>query len=337
MSFWQDRRVLVTGATGFVGSALAQRLAAAGARVTGVGRNLAAVAYLEEAGVTLRRADLRDQAAMRAAVAGQEVVFHAAAWLSGRHGKESEAHALNVTAVQELVRAAGDAGISRFIQISSVAAYGPPRDGDVLESCAVATQQRDVYGRSKAIGENEAHRLAQTLGLPLVIARPGMIYGPRAYGWTINMLTLVQKRTPVILGRGDGYACPIYIDNFLDGLLLAGSHAAAAGQAFNFCDAPIPWRQFFDYYGAMCGKRPVRLPLGAAQAMIKLLYPLGLSPGGITPDLLHFYTAKARYPTTQAERLLGYQARVGIDEGMRRAESWLRAQGYLPRAGNNLG
>ncbi len=336
MSFWQDKKALVTGVTGFVGSALAQRLAAAGAHVTGVGRNLPAAAHLEKVGVTLRRADLLDNGAlpdtMQAAMAGQEILFHAAAWLSGRHGEESDAYKLNVTAVQELVRAAQDAGISRFIHISSVAAYGPPRDGDVTEAQPVATRQRDIYGRTKAIGETKARQLAQKLGLPLVVIRPGMVYGPRAYGWTINMLTLVQKRTPVILGRGDGYACPIYIDNLLDGLLLAGSHPAAAGHAFNFCDPPITWRQFFDYYGAMCGKQPVHLPLGVVQLMIKLLYPLGLSPGGITPDLLHFYTAKARYPTTQAEQLLGYHPRIGIDEGMRHSENWLRQNGYLPGA-----
>ena len=332
MSFWQDKKVLVTGATGFVGSALAQRLAAAGARVTGLGRNLAAVPHLEEAGVTLRRADLLDGDAMQAAVAGQEILFHAAAWLSGRHGQESDAYKLNVAAVQELVRMAGDAGISRFIHISSIAAYGPPSDGNVPDTHPVATQQRDVYGRTKAIGETTARQLAQEWGLPLVVVRPGMVYGPRAYGWTINMLTLVQKRTPVILGRGDGYACPIYIDNFLNGLLLTGSHPAAANHTFNFCDPPITWRQFFDYYGGMCGKQPVHLPLGVMQLMIKLLHPLGLSPGGITPDLLQFYTARACYPTTQAERLLGYQPRIDIDEGMRRSESWLRQHGYLPPA-----
>lgn len=332
MSFWQGKKVVITGATGFLGSALAQRLATAGARVTGLGRNLAAVAYLEKAGVTLQRADLLDGDAMREAMAGQEIVFHAAAWLSGRHGQASDAYKLNVTAVRELVRMAQAAGISRFIHISSVAAYGPPRDGDILETQPVAVQQSYVYGRTKAMGEVEARQLAQELGLPLVIIRPGMVYGPRAYGWTINMLSLVQKRTPVILGRGDGYACPIYIDNLIDGLLLAGSQPAAAGRTFNFCDPPITWRQFFDYYGAMCGKSPVRLPLAAALLIVKLLYPLGLSPGGITPDLLQFYTAKARYPTTQAEQLLGYQPRVGIDEGMRRAETWLRQQGYLPQS-----
>ena len=325
MSFWSGKRVLITGATGFIGGALARRLADAGAHVTGLGRNLAAATHLREASVMLRQADLLDAAAMHDAVAGQDVLFHVAAWLSRRHGQESEAYRLNVTATLELVRMARNAGISRFIHVSSVATYGPPRDGSISEQQPLSTTQRDIYGRTKAIGETEARGLAQEINLPLTVVRPGMVYGPRARAWTVNMLTLVQKRTPVILGRGDGYACPVYIDNLLDGMLLAGSQTAAAGNAFNFCDPPITWRQFFTYYGDMCGRRPVSLPLFLAKPIIRYV-----RPGGITPDLLAFYTAKAIYPTTKAEQLLGYRPRVSIAEGMRRAEQWLRQQGYLP-------
>ncbi len=332
MATWRDVPVLVTGATGFVGAALAARLAAEGARVTGLGRRLERVPHLAEAGVALRAVDLLDAAGTAAALAGQQIVFHAAAWLGERHGDERQAFALNVTAVERLVEAAAGAGVGRLIHISSIAAYGPPRSAVVDEDTPVATDQADAYGRTKALGDLRARKLAATLGLPLVVTRPGMVYGPHSRPWTVRPLTLVQKGTPVLLGRGDGHAQPVYIDNYVDGLLLAATRPEAPGEAFTFVDRPLPWRDFFGYYAAMCGRRPRRLPLWLARALVAVTGALRLGPSVLRPEMLGYYTARSVYPWTRAERLLGYRPRVGIDEGMRRTEVWLRAHGYLPPA-----
>lgn len=116
MSYIQEalagQKVLVTGATGFIGGRLAQRLAAEeGAIVTGTGRSLEKASYLAAAGVGLQAVDLRDEAAMRTAVAGQAVIFHAAAWVGGGRMPDDLAAArdLNVAATETLVRLAAGA------------------------------------------------------------------------------------------------------------------------------------------------------------------------------------------------------------------------------------
>lgn len=328
----RDQTVLVTGATGFIGGALALRLAQEeGARVTGIGRNLDAVPFLPAAGVQLQRVDLQDVDALRAAMAGQNIIFHVAAWLSSRHGEADQAYALNVAATRELVRLAADAGVQRFVMVSSIAAYGPPDAPIMDESHPVdPSPANDLYGRTKAEGESEALRLGRESGLPVTIVRPAQVYGPRSMNWTVGMLRLVQRGVPTIVGDGSGHALPVYIDNLLDGMLLAAVRPAAIGQAFQFCDPPVLWRDFFAYYGAMCGRRPRAIPGWAAGALVWVneVFHLGLP---LNRERMRFLQARSTYPTDKAARLLGYQPRVAIQTGMARAEAWLREAGYLER------
>lgn len=325
----QGKKVLVTGATGFIGGRLAQRLAEEeGAIVTGTGRTLQKAAYLRDAGVDLQEADLQNSAAMGALVQGQDVVFHVAAWLV-RRGNEDQAYPLNVTAVESLVQQAASAGVRRFVHVSSIAAYGvPTADAPVYEDAPLDTQQEELYGRTKATGDLRAQELADELGLELTVIRPGMVYGPRAMGWSVGMLKLVQSGTPVIFGDGSGHAYPVYIDNLIDGMMLTAVHPAAAGEAFNFCDPVITLKQFFTYYGEMCGKKPRRLPLWAANILVAVnaLFRLNLP---VNRQRVKRFAIKADYPSDKAANLLGYTPRVPVDEGMKRTEAWLRAEGYL--------
>ena len=117
----QGKKILVTGGTGFIGSRLAQRLAEEGADVTATGRRLDAVPFLEEAGVTLARADLLDFPRMESLVSGKEIVFHVGGWLGNRHGGPEMAWPVNVLATLNLVRQAA-VNAHRFVSISSIAA-----------------------------------------------------------------------------------------------------------------------------------------------------------------------------------------------------------------------
>ncbi|MEW5988107.1 MAG: NAD-dependent epimerase/dehydratase family protein, partial [Chloroflexota bacterium] len=234
----------------------------------------------------------------------------------------------NVEVTEELVRQAAVAGVSRFVHVSTIAAYGPPDRLLMDESHPVDPQQSSTYGRTKAEGELRAFQVAAEVGLPLTVIRPGMVYGPRSPGWTVRMLKLVQSRTPVVFGEGDGHAHPVFIDNLVDGLLLAATRPEAIGQAFNFVDAAITWRAFFDYYGAMAGRKSVRLPLWLARVGLAV-YKLVSGRQESGQELLNYYTMKAVYPTGKAEQLLGYRPRVSLAEGMALAERWLREQGYL--------
>jgi 2-alkyl-3-oxoalkanoate reductase len=324
----RGKRVLVTGATGFIGGRLAERLAVEeGAVVTGIGRNLAKAAYLRQQGVTLAQADLLDADRMAQLVAGQDVVIHTAAWMGGRDPEA--AYALNVTATTQLVELAAAAQAGRFVLVSSMVAYGdPPRSGQLHEDYPLDTTQQDAYSRTKALGEQQARTLARQLGLALSIARPTQVYGPRSDIWSVRMVQRIQQGVPMVLGDGKGHAHPIYIDNLVDGLLLTAVHPQAVDEAFNFTEPPIPWHRFFQYYADMsgCKLRTTPLWLGRLMAAVADLFRLNVPING---RRVAYFLNQITYPTHKAEQKLGYRPRVGLAEGMAHTEAWLRQAGYL--------
>lgn len=308
--------VLVTGATGFVGSALARRLAdEEGAVVTGCGRDLSKV---DLPGVRLEAADLCDAATMESLVSGQQVVFHVGAWLGFKD--DGRAHAVNVTATESLVRQAAAAGVKRFVLVSSVAVYGVPRSGPMAESDPLAVDQVYDYGRTKALGDVAARRLGDELGLEVVVVRPGMVHGPGAEAWTRGMYDTVRSGKPTLLGDR-GHAYTIYIDNLVDLLLLLATSAEASG-AYNAVDATMPWKRFFGYFADAAGVKLRRVPWRVAKVIARAaeVLPLGLP---LNRARLAFYRAEPTWPMDRA-RGLGWEPRVSEGEGFRRGVEWVR-------------
>lgn len=324
----QRRKVLVTGASGFIGGRLAERLAREdGFAVTATGRRFDDDVALREAGVDQVTADLRDPTALSKLCADHELVFHVAAWM-GRDKDETAAHAINVEATRQLATQAAAAGVRRLILVSSVAAYGVQPTDAVDETAALDVNQRDLYGRTKALGEIAAREVAARTGLELAIVRPVIVYGPRGASWTAGMVKLVQRGVPVLIGDASGHCYPVYVDDVVDMLRLCADHPQARGEAFNASDTPVPWADFFSHYGRMCGRRPRRVPLWLARAVATTSdrLHLGLS---LTRERVHQYTRPIHYPTTKAEQILNWRVAVPLMEGMRRSEVWLRRIGVL--------
>ncbi|MDX1613053.1 MAG: NAD(P)-dependent oxidoreductase [Candidatus Promineifilaceae bacterium] len=325
----QGKRVLITGVTGFIGRHLARRLAEAQNAVTfGLSRHPERAAHLRTAGVTLLPVDITDRFAMRQAVSDQEIIFHLVKPVGATARDADLSYQVNVIAVERLVQAATEAGVRRLVLVSSIAAYGPPDQKVMSESHPLAVDQSAVYGRTKAQGELLARQRAEDLGLEMVVLRPGQVYGPGSPTWTLNLARLVQRGLPVILGQGKGHAHPVYVGNLVDGLILAATVPAAAGESFNMVDGPVPWRLLFEHYGRIVSRPPRRAPLWLARLILLLFLRIS---GRTEPPaaLLSFLTNRTLYPMIKAEQILGHRPQVDLDEGMRRSADWLRAAGHL--------
>lgn len=324
----RDRPVLVTGATGFVGSHLADRLLAEGARVRVLVRDPRKLIEPLRDRVDVITGDLLHPDCFAAATQDIDTVFHVAAWL-GKPNTLEAARAINVTVTRQLAETARASHVRRFVHTSSIAVYGPVPSGVVDE-----TQPHwpvYAYGETKSQGERAA-LAAQADRFEVTVLRPAMVYGARGSAWTTLPVNLARRGLPVLIGGGHGFSHPVYVENLIDAYLLAAECAEAVGEAFTISDGDVPWRDFFGRYAALARKPARSIPVALAQLAALLAEAAAKfthRPPAILRVQLGFVTGRAQFSTAKAQRLLGWSPRYSLDEGLRRTEAWLRAENYL--------
>ena len=326
MTTLNDKKILVTGATGFLGSRLAEILSAKEkAEVIGIGRKLEKVSWLTDEGVDLEAVNLLDYDELQTIVEGKDIVFHSAAALGG---DPEMAHRINVEATAKLVQLAGKAGVSRFVHVSTVGVYDMTGLTEVDESAPLATDHPSSYPRTKALAEEKAVKVAGTFkNLELAIVRPSMIYGPGHGMWSEGMFKNIMEGNPVYLGDGSAHFNPVYIDDVVHAMILCATHPKAAGEAFNVSADVTTWREFMSHYGEICDKEPKGLPLPIA----RLMAFANKIPGINTPidrGFIEMATSRKVFPIEKAETLIGWKPETGLNEGMEKTVQWLRENVY---------
>ncbi len=318
-------RMVITGVTGFVGGHLARRLSASGTDVRGAGRSLAG--RTEGLGLSqLVEFDLLDPSTFSAVVQDRDTVCHLAAWMERNGDNPQLAQQINVDATRAMAEAARDAGVKRFVLVSTVAVYGLPESDHVTEETPLGLGQDNSYGRTKALGEQAVRDVAGDM--EVVVLRPGMIHGPGAPNWTRRMHELVSRGTPSLLGAGDGHVFPVFIDNLLDAIELCATHPDAAGEAFHVTDGEVTWRAWMEHYGRMSGSSPRAVPVVLARmvAAAAAVLPLGIP---LRPTHVEFTQRKLVFDTRKAREVLGWSPAIPLQEAMKRNEDWLRSEGLL--------
>lgn len=315
-------KVLVTGASGFLGRPLVARLRADGMRVR------AFVRSGKESQVDadeVATGDLRDTASLSRAVEGVNVVVHAGARVS-TSGSWEEFQATNVDATRELMRLAAQAGAERFVHVSSLSVYGVPYDGAVVTEDGPfeeGAEERGGYARSKFLADAAA-REAIASGAKVVIVRPGLLYGP---GHTPPLARRAVGLGPllrVILASPE-YLLPLaYVENVADALSLAARVPAAVGRAYTVVDTHAQQGDYARLYRRVRGGRwlsvyvPPRV-LGTGIGLVeKAMGALGRrSP--ITRHQVERTLRSARFDGTRAERELGWRPRFRLEDALRRS------------------
>jgi nucleoside-diphosphate-sugar epimerase len=325
-----NQTALITGLNGFIAGHLAERLLKEGWRVRGTARRPEAATWLTEQGAEIIEADLMDREALIRAADGCMTVVHAAAWTGGPDLSDEAGYRVNVDGTANVLLAAARADVKRFIYISSVAVYGLNR-ASVIDETAPTPKVGQAYPDSKIVAES----LIRNAGLPFVIIRPASTYGPRGDAWTLGPIDNIKAGRLVLLGKDAGLVTPGYVGNVVDGLVLALSRHNAVEETFNLCDnRAVTYREFYLAYARMLGMTTLpTVPGVIAQAA-------RLAPARAARRLLgrpsvgrwsqHFRFNPSRFSVEKAKHLLGYRPKVSLEEGMRRTEAWLRAEGHLP-------
>lgn len=325
----------ITGISGFIGRALAHRLLHAGATVRGLSRSPESVSELAAAGAEIVAGDLLQPSAWADQLRGCDVVFHAAAEVSERSGRE-RLMAVNVEGTEAAIGAAKRAGSPRLVHLSSCAVYGSPQFLGVDEQFPLRLGA-SAYHDSKVLAEELVWRAVEQDEIAAVIARPSQVYGAASTNFTLRPLRVLRSGRLFLVDGGRHFCKPIYIDDLIDGLLACATSDRALAQAFNFSnDAPVTWRVFFGHYAAMLGGKQIRsLPYWAAwllAASSELVAQASGRPPPIERRTLRTFVSTNSFSNRKARRVLGWRQRVSLEEGMRRIKHELRESGFLPQA-----
>lgn len=317
--------VLVTGATGFVGTRLAAALAARGHRVRVLTRRDAGLERLERLGTEVVRGDLGDRLSLGRAAEGAAVVFHAAGRVSD-WGPREAFFAANVDGTRNLVAACREAGVPRLVHLSSLTVLGLPRDGRLVteETPPARPARGDFYTESKLAGERIAREAHGEGGLATTVVRPGAIWGPGDPNVVPRIVRLLSRGAMPYVGGGRNLVGLVHVENLVRGLLLAAETPAAAGGLYHLTDGEqVTAREAIDAIAdALHLARPrLSLPfpvvLGAAALVEGASRALRLRrPPPLTRYGARFVACDARYDLSRARRDLGYEPVVSFREGV---------------------
>ncbi|HEV8265924.1 MAG TPA: NAD(P)-dependent oxidoreductase [Gemmatimonadales bacterium] len=320
--------VFVTGGTGFVGAHLVQALQARGDRVTCLVRRPELAERLGWRDVRLVRGDLDNPEALRQGCAGAELVFHVAGKIVARDALEFMATNRDGTA--NVLEAAQEHGVQRFLLVSSLAAAGPTVPGQPIDETRPPAPVTD-YGRSKLAAEV----LVRAMPFPWTIVRPPVVYGEWDRG-TLKIFQLARRRVAPVFGNGSQELSVIHADDLARALIAAATTAAAAGRLY-FAAHPTPTtsRDLLLACARTLGDTPriVPVPAVVARGVLWAVGSLAHLAGRATflsADKANEYLAPAW--TCRADALTrdtGWRAGIDLDTGLRRTAAWYREVGWL--------
>lgn len=328
-------KVLVTGATGFIGAALARRLAARGDAVRALVRRTSATAELEKLGVERLTGDLADRAALAAAVDGCDLVVHLAGLVKAVRPQELfHANADGTRRVAEACAAA--ARPPRLVYVSSLAAAGPARDGRP-RSEDDAPAPVSLYGESKLAGERAVR--AQAGRVEACVVRPPIVYGPGDREFMPPLLRMARLGVALQPGGGEKRYSTVHVEDLCEGILAVAARGrplgAAGGEGVYFLDdgPDHGWAEIAGAAAAALGRRARLLRVPAALATVAAAgSTLAMALTGrariLSLDKLREIREACWTCTAErARREVGYAPRFDLAAGMADAVAWFRERG----------
>lgn len=302
-------KVLLTGATGFIGNAVLKELILqVNVDVRTYGRRLPNISSLNN--VEHVSGELGDVVKLRIALAEIDVVIHCAA-LAHRPSRHDEFNCINTEATLKLARQAVDAGVQRFIFISSIGVNGCRSQDKAFRHDDVVNPWED-YSVSKYVAEQALQHLASETGLEVVIIRPPLVYGPNAPGNFGKLLNAINRGLVLPLGSINNRRSFVALDNLVDLILICSRHPLASNQIFLVCDDhDISTTEFLKEMALVAGKPSRLLPIP-----VSWLRLLGKLTG--KEAVIERLCDNLQVDITFTKERLDWQPKVSVREGLRR-------------------
>ncbi|HEY5638570.1 MAG TPA: NAD-dependent epimerase/dehydratase family protein [Dehalococcoidia bacterium] len=335
-------QTLVTGATGFLGSHIADRLLDRGDSVRALVRPTSDTSYLGSR-VELVTGDITQPDSLAAALSGVEAVYHAAANVSD-WGPWSEFKRITVDGTRNMLRAAAEAGVSRFLHVSSDAVY---RFDDLAKGVDESTRLEtrfgplDYYRRAKTAAERIARRAHERGRVPVTVVRPALILGERDTSMLPGLIAFLRSPTSAYMGNGRNRLPCVYAGDVADLCIRAATSDGALGETYNAVnEEDVTQRDLFDAAAEIAGVDPPRRSIP-----LRLLYTIAAAMEAAArlrgwshrPDMTRFAVNLLGVDyiedNSKARTELAWRAEVGMREAVRRSVEWAHERKREPVSG----
>jgi len=328
-------RNLVTGATGFIGSFIAEELIRRGEKVRALVRKTSKTSFLESLGIELFYGDMRDAESLRRAVKGMDKVFHSAA-IVGDWVPRHEAQLTNVEGTRILLEALLEEKVKRFIFVSSLAVLGM-KDHHGTPSNPPACKTGDVYADSKIDAENLVTEFCRKNSLPFTVIRPGFVFGPRDEKVIPRMADFLKKGKYVFVGSGRNKVNMIYIENLADAVVNASYSDKTVGQVYNITnDSGMTMMDVVNAVSDLWGfKRPTKhVPKRVAYLLCAVMEFFARLANAKEPPLLNktrlkFLSLNLDFDISKIKEDIGYRSKIDMLEGLKRTKTWMEKEKIL--------
>ncbi len=321
------KSVFITGANGFIGRALMKRYRDLGCEVRGMDIKADPAWNVVAGNLVAPQTWAAHAKGCDLFINTAAVVSLAAEWKLYRD--------VSVQGVRNALDAAIAGGAKRFLQYSSIAAMGWDYPDGADEKRPVTIGNEYLYGVAKGNSEHVVLAAHAAGEMECTIVRPGDVYGPGSRAWLIEPLKMAKAGQLILPNGGKGVFTPIYIDDLLDGTMLAAGLPQAAGQIFILWGGEkIACRDFFGHHWNWAGRKgfPPSLPLKAALALTRALWNINRKlgrAGEVTPDTMLMFARRGGFNGEKARLLLGFVPKIQLKEGFKRSEAWLREIGEI--------
>ena len=330
---------LITGATGLLGSHIAEQLHGRGTRIRALCRAGSDTGYLQRLGVEIIEGNLTDRDSLRRACDGVDVVYHAAARV-GDWGPWDDFVRITIDGTQNVLDAAADAHVPRFLHVSSISTYGHVNGkGLVLDESAppgASLHKWSYYTRAKIEADRRVWAMHESERLQATVIRPSWLYGPRDRATLPRLIDSIRRRKIKIIGDGSNRLNVAHAGNVAQGCIMAATSDRAIGDAYNCShDGVLTQRQYFNAIARALGEPEIKksVPYGVAYRAGFVMECFGHLFRKKTPPLVTRYTAwligrRCFFECRKIKEQLGWSPRVSYEEGIPAA-----VRDYLEHAG----
>jgi len=319
-------KTLVTGATGFIGSHLVKALIKEGREVRCLVRKTSRTNQLKELGVELFLGDLQDKQSLQQAVRGINVIYHLASEVYSMKSDKTYSM-VNIQGTKNLLDASQNLPIKKFIFISSIAVMGPNTNKEMLLKETDICHPIVPYAKSKLEAEKLVLSSYQLHKFPVVVIRQPIVYGPEQKSELTKIFSMIKKGALKIIGDGNNRKSLCYIDNLIEGVLLAEKKSGNEGEIYFISDEkPYSINEICATVADLEGISASYIHIPAFISTISgWLFNIinRLSKFSFLPLFtLRTMTLNFACDISKAKRDLGYTPRVDLREGIKRTLEW---------------